>query len=59
MDSTEIEKIIAYVLGRWLRKGRCPGDARIGAGKIVRQLRLSGIRFQKNAREKPPKTPAS
>lgn len=57
MDRREIEDIVAYVLGRWLRKPRAPEAARIGAGKIVAHLRLSGIRFTKKSAEEPPKTP--
>ncbi len=57
MEPGESEQIVAYALGRWLRKRREPGDARKGAAKIIEQLRLCGVRLVKKPSEKPPKTP--
>ena len=45
MNDQEIESIIQYTLRRWLRSQRSPDDARLGAKKIVKHLRLCGVRF--------------
>ncbi|MBT6218494.1 MAG: hypothetical protein HN578_04245 [Rhodospirillales bacterium] len=43
MNDRKLQDIIQYTLRRWLRSQRSPDDARLGAKKIVRQLRLCGV----------------
>ena len=56
MNDRELQDIIQHTLRRWLRSKRSPDDSRIGAKRIVKQIRLCGVRFVGRDAEKAPKT---
>jgi len=56
MNDRDLQDIIQFTLRRWLRSKRSPDDARLGARKIVQQIKLCGVKFVGRDAEKAPRT---